>query len=210
MRRIIVLIIAVLALTGCGGKERVSDYERIHRRLAEMESYKTNAKVTYFYENREDSYETIQCAERNGRYKIENAEGDKTAILFDGKLIWLYNPTISSRLQAASSDKDRRREIILFTFLQNEAKGGEESVVTTAKQQEEEFIVFETSIFGGNSEYSSEKLFLEKKSGNPVRLVIYNDKGSEQVREEFSEFEYNPEMSDGEFKISECINKGKK
>ncbi|MCD8158724.1 MAG: outer-membrane lipoprotein carrier protein LolA [Clostridiales bacterium] len=191
-------------LCGCSGGEKVSDYERIHSRLSEMTGYKAVCQVTYYGNNMENTYTVNQTAESGGKYKIEAVKPKDlagTSILFDGNLIWLYNPSIDSKIQASSSEGDSRREIILFTFLKNESLSGEETSVSAVSAQGEKYVVLEASIPGGKTSYNREELFVDIKSGNPSRLVIYDENDNEHIRAEFTEFEYNPEISADEFKI---------
>ncbi|MCC8098116.1 MAG: hypothetical protein LIO44_06125 [Eubacterium sp.] len=119
----------------------------------------------------------------------------------------MYNPSIDSKFQAASAECVRRREIILFTFLKNESVSGEETAVSAASVGGEKYVVLEASIPGGDAGYNREELFVNIKTGNPSRLVIYDKNDKEHINAEFTEFEYNPEISADEFKIvSELMN----
>ncbi len=202
-----ILLAGSLLLSGCGGEE-ISDYDRIHKRLSEMTGYKAECSVTYYSDMTESTYMTKQMADEGGRYRIETVEPEKAdgiSILFDGNMIWLYNPVIRSKVQVASGENDKRREIVLFTFLKNEASSGEETTVSAASLDGEKYLTLEASIPGDDSEYSTEKLFVDIKSGDPKRLVIYNSKGGEHIVEEFESFEYNPEFLGDEFKISAML-----
>ena len=207
-RGFILLIMTAAFLSGCGSKKTVSDYDRIHTRLSEMTSYKAKCSVTYCSDLSKNTYETIQIADSEGRYRIEALKPDETngvSVLFDGDIIWLYNPAVKSKIQAAPKDSDKRREIILFTFLKNEGTSGEEASVSAASVDGEKYVVLEARIPGESEEYSSEKLFVDIKSGAPERLEIYNSKGRAHVIEEFDDFEFNPELSGNEFKIASML-----
>lgn len=204
------LFAGCLLLTGCAGDEEISDYDRIHRRLADMTGYKARCEVTYYSDMTESTYSTLQTADSSGRYRIEALEPEKSdgiSILFDGDMIWLYNPSIRSRIQVASGENDKRREIVLFTFLKNEALSGEETTVAVSSSEGEKYLTLEAAIPGDDPLYSSEKLFVDIKSGDPERLEIYDEKGKAHVVEEFDRFEYNPEFMGNEFKISAMLQK---
>ncbi len=196
---------ACLVFSGCSGGEKVSDYERIHSRLSAMTGYRAVCEVTYYGNITENTYTVNQTAEAEGRYKIEAVKPEEiegTTILFDGNMIWLYNPKVGSKIQVASAEKDKKRELILFTFLKNEGTSGEEASVSAAAVNGEKYVVLEASIPGGERGYAREELYVDIKTGNPARLVIYDENGKEHITEEFSEFEYNPEISGDEFKIA--------
>ena len=96
---------------------------------------------------------------------------------------------------------------MLFTFLKNEALSGEETTVAVSSSEGEKYLTLEAAIPGDDPLYSSEKLFVDIKSGDPERLEIYDEKGKAHVVEEFDRFEYNPEFMGNEFKISAMLQK---
>lgn len=205
MKKVVLAAVLCLGLCGClGGGEELSDYDRINKQLGEMEGYRAVCEVAYQTNKGESTYVTEVSAERSGRYKLVGSEPEAVKdveILFDGNMIWLYNPNVESKLQVAAKEGDMRRELILFTFLKNENMGGEESTVAAASVGDEKYITLAAEIPGGDKNYAREELFVEIKSGKPARLVIYDSEGNEYLTEEFSEFEYNPEFDEGEFGI---------
>ncbi|MCD7904574.1 MAG: outer-membrane lipoprotein carrier protein LolA [Clostridiales bacterium] len=211
LKALFLFLSAVFIMAACSGGDKVSDYEKIHSRLSAMTAYRAVCRVTYCKSKTENTYVINQTAESGGKYKIEAVEPkdlEGTSILFDGNLIWLYNSSIDSKLQVASGENDRKKEIILFTFLKNETTSGAEAAVSASSSKGEKYVVLEASIPGGDSNYSKEALYVDIKTGNPSRLVIYDGDGEEYITEEFTEFEYNPEISESEFKIASEIIKG--
>ncbi len=203
MKKIFFALILCLGLCGCLTEgEQLSDYDRINKTLSEMEGYSAVCDVSVRTNKGKAEYVTEVKAERSGKYKLTGIEPEdvkNVEILFDGNMIWLYNPNIENKLQVAAKDSDMRRELILFTFLKNESRGSEESTVSAAAAGEEKYITLEAKIPRGDKNYSREELFVETKKGEPKRLVIYDKNGEEYLTAEFSEFEYNPKFDEGEF-----------
>lgn len=200
-----IFLTGLVILSGCTGEKNVSDYDRIHKRLVEMTGYEAVCEVTYHSPGGEDKLVIKQSADASGRYRLEGEKPEETSgstILYDGNMLWLYNPNVKSRIKVSAAEKDKRRELILFTFMKNETRAGEEPVTDAASGDGADCIVFEAEIPGGDESYASEKLFVDSEEGNPIRLVIYDSKGEEYISEEFSDFVYNPEFDADEFKIA--------
>lgn len=203
---IFAICILCISISGCKGKSSLSDYDRIHTRLTEMTGYSANCEITYYTDKSEDRLVIEQSADNTGKYKIKGVEPKETSgstILFDGNMIWLYNPSVKSKVQVSATEKDRRKELILFTFLKNETMAGEEPTTAASSQPEQKYIVFESTIPGNDENYASEKLFMDEKSGDPAKLIIYNSKGDEYLTEVFSDFVYNPDFDQNTFAIAE-------
>lgn len=211
MKKVFWAAVLALALCGCAdGGGALSDYDRINKGLSEAEGYRAVCEITSPTNRGEDKYVTEVSAERGGRYKLTGLEPEGikgVEILFDGNMIWLYNPNIENKLQVAAKDSDMRRELILFAFLKNESIGGKQSAVAAAAAEGEKFITLDAEIPGGDKNYTREELFVEIKSGKPKRLVIYNSEGREYITEEFSEFEFNPKFEENEFVVTGSVQK---
>lgn len=198
----IIIILSLFLLCSCGLKP-IEGYESIQDKLMTMESYCTNAKITYINNKGEDSFDTIYYATKDGKYRMELLQPQDykdNIILFDGKMVWHYNPSIEQKVQVDAPDKPQRQELSLFTFLENYVKS-QEVTVESANLDEGLCTVLEAEIPGDNKFLSTEKLWVSNEDMLPVRLVIYNEEGKEKIIVEFSDFKYNCEIDETKFTI---------
>lgn len=201
MKRLI-LFLCILVMTGCVRAE--NSYPTIQDKMMAMESYSTDCKLTYISNKGETMYETRQIASRDGRYRIETDKPDEyknNIIMYDGQMVWQYNPNLKeNKISVNPPDKASRREVILFSFLENYVKSKDVGV-ETANIDKSRCTVLEAKLAGGNELLSSEKLWVDNESQNPVKLVIYDEENNERIVAEFSNFVYNYNLKDEDFKI---------
>lgn len=199
MRKILILLMLLL-LPACASDKTA--YPTIQEKLTAMESYKTDAVVTYISNKGETKYTTSQIADKAGRYRIETSKPEDytgNIVMYDGKMVWQYNPNLeNNKISVNPPDKASRREIILFSFLENYVKSKDVSL-GVASLDESLCTVLEAQIPGNNKLLATEKLWVDNESQDPVRLVVYDSEGKERIVAEFTNFEYNYPIDDDTF-----------
>ncbi len=202
MKKLILFILFIITFTSCSPKEE--KYPTIQDKLSNMQSYKTDAEITYISNKGSTSYNAVIYAKNDERYRIEvNSPEDYKGniIMYDGKLVWQYNPHLQdNKISANPPDKASRREIILFSFIKNYAKSME-TTVASANVDNTKTTVLEAKIPSSTKLLSSEKLFVDNETALPVKLVIYDSDNNEKIVVNFSNFEYNQKIEDDVFKI---------
>ncbi len=197
------LFLCILILTGCTRSQ--NSYPTIQDKLMAMESYSADCKITYISNKGETVYETGHKAVRDGRYRIETSKPDEykdNVVMYDGKMVWHYNPNLKdNKISINPQDKASRREILLFSFIENYVKSKDVGV-ETASLDESRCTVLEAKIAGGNKLLSTEKLWVDNESQNPVQLVIYDENNKERIVAEFSNFVYNCNLDEKDFQIN--------
>ena len=199
MKKICLLLLFLLLFSGCRKSE--SGYDSVQDRLMNMTAYNADVEIDYINGGENAVYKAKQTAVNDGRYKMvtyypENLKD--CAILFDGKLIWQYNPNVEKKIKVDSKDKPERSQLILFTFLENYVKSAD-TTVTTAKSEGEKCTVLEAEITNGDKLMAKEKLWAGDEDMLPKKLVIYDSDGNETIVVTFNSFEYNPQLSENEF-----------
>ena len=201
-------IMFVLALAGCSNASDTDEYANIQDKLVNMESYSCEAEVTFYSNKGENKYTINQQAKNDGRYFLETTSPDSVKgniILFDGNMLWQYNPNLDSKISVGDKDKMERKEICLFTFLENYLKS-KDVALETANIDESIYTILEAKIPGGNKYFDSEKLFINNETKAPERLVIYDTEGKERILVTYNNFVYNPEIEDSKFNVENIAN----
>lgn len=208
--KLFLLIILSLSLTfplvGCSNNTNtISSYKDIQEALMNMESYTSNLTITYISNKGETEYSVLQTVKKDGRYILETTAPEDLAgsfIIYDGNLIWQYNPHNEEKISVADKEKMERQQISIFTFLENHLNSQDITVETSATD-ESIYTVLEAVIPSNNTYFSTEKLWLNNSSNMPEKLVIYDKDGAERVIVVFNDFTYNPNIEDNIFNIED-------
>lgn len=198
------LMLFLLPLTACQGSK--NQYPTIQDKLMAMTSYQADCTIIYISNKGQREYTITQLASNDGRYRIETKlpeEYKNNIIVYDGKMVWHYNPNLKdNKISINPPDKMARREIILFSFIENYVKS-KDTDVTTAKLDESLCTVLEAKIPGDNSFMSTEKLWIDNETKTPQKLIIFDKDNKERIVAEFSNFVYNCNLKDKDFSIQQ-------
>lgn len=193
-----------ISFVACGKEEVLSETEAIQKQLVEMDGYLCDATLTRASNKGEQIYETKQYFKSTGEYRLEitapeNVAGNYT--VFDGSRVAQYNPKLDEQVVKDVPDSKQRNELFLGQFIENymksEGVGVEAAAIDDAK-----CIVLE-AVIGGDSVLASEKLWVDRETFLPRRLVLYDETGAERYCLDYNEFIYNPEFSEDIFTIEE-------
>lgn len=200
------LMAAVMLFTSCAASKTAKDeaaYDKIQKKLINLQSYEATGTVTYISNKNTHTYDVTQFCKITGEYRVEVTGPEKVAgniTICDGKTIAQFNNRIKGKLIVGTQDSSERYEIFLTSFVKNYVKSQEVSV-SVAKMNESACTVLEAKIPGEHPYLSTEKLWVDNTTLNPVKLVIYDPDGGERVVVNFISFEYNKELDDKLFLI---------
>lgn len=206
-----VFLLFSLFLSSCSFKKSDSfdDYSSIQEKLINMNSYSADSSLTYISNKGESNYNIKQFVRKDGKYILQTIYPDSLKghfILFDGNILWQYNPSIDSKISVGDKDKLERKEISLFSFIQNYTKSKDVSVETSSSDNNL-YTILEAIIPSSNQYFASEKLWINNKSKLPEKLVIFDKDGRQRVVLSFSNFSYNPNLDDSIFNVDNIIKK---
>jgi len=201
-----ILLGAMLLFSGCGllSKDDPAAYEKIQAKLTQMESYEAAATVAFVSNKNTHEYETLQQCRISGEYRIEVTGPDKVAgniTIFDGNIICQYNERTGGQMTVGTQEAPERAEIFLTSFVKNYIKS-QEVTISVANMDESVCTVLEATIPGEHPYLRTEKLWVDNKTLQPVKLIIYDPDGGERILVTYHSFEYNKVLDDSLFKVT--------
>ena len=208
MKKILSLFLSfslLFTIAACSREEPMTELESIQKQLAEMKGYTCTATLTRTNERGTQTYETRQYYRATGEYRLELLSPEQVAgnyTIFDGKQVCQYNPRLDSSILRDVPANQHRNELFLGQFIENYMQS-EGVSVEAAALDESRCIVLEAVIPGNDPRLSAEKLWVDRTSLLPVRFVIYDAKGEESYRMDYSAFQFDPPLDDSLFTISE-------
>jgi outer membrane lipoprotein-sorting protein len=189
---------------GIDVEDSSSGYEKAHKMLADLKTFKAEANVKYISNKNENEYETLQHGKITGEYRVEVTGPEKvsgTVTIFDGKQIAQFNPKLGGKVVVSENESAERSEIFLTSFIKNYFMSNEVSV-SAAKLDEAKCTVLEAVVPGGHHFIATEKLWVSNKTKKPLQLVIYDQDGGERIIVTYNTFSYNIDIDDSIFKTN--------
>jgi len=201
------VLLLSFVLGGCGKKaitkEEVSDYEKIHTMLLELENFSATATVKYISNKNENIFSMRQFAKITGEYRLEITDPENsrgTITVYDLNQIAQINPTVNDKVIITKNESAERSEIFLTSFIKNYFTSKEVSVAVS-DIGDSKCTVLEAVIKGDHPYISTEKLWVDNETKKPVKLEIYDADGTARIIVTYGEFFYNTELDDKIFKI---------
>lgn len=184
---------------GCGKttEDNKTPLEQFESRMENMQSYSCHATMTRVSNKGQNQYETKQYYKSTGEYKMELLAPESVAgnyTVFDGKQICQFNPRVSGHVILDVPEDKQRNELFLGAFFSNYKENPKSA-------EEDNALIFETVIPGGNRYAASEKLWVDKASLLPTKLVIYDQDGKERYLIDYQEFTFDASFAPDFFAI---------
>lgn len=211
MKKSLIFIMVILfILSSCSmlptdkkSEDTPISYKSINEFINNLDTYAALTNITYISNSNENSYKTLQYCRKNGEYRTEVIEPDNVSgnvTMFDGKIIYQYNPKLSDQIQITSTENSERSEIFLTSFLKNYAMSQEVSV-SVSNFNDSQYTVIEAIIPGNHPYMTNEKLWINNETLLPEKLVVYDYNDQERIIIQFEEFVFNPVLEDKIFTV---------
>ena len=201
---IFLIITVIMCMCGCTNESASkTPMEKIHQRLNSLESYHATGNVTRITENGENKYGIEQYYKISGQYRLEMTSPDDVAgnyTVYDGNTVCQFNPRVEGKIIKNVPENQARNELFIGCFIKN-YMNSEGVSVSVSEIDEGMCTVLEAVIPGNNKFTSSEKLWINNDTLDPVKLVIYDSEGNERYILEYINFEYNIQIDDNIFKV---------
>ncbi|ABR50227.1 Outer membrane lipoprotein-sorting protein-like protein [Alkaliphilus metalliredigens QYMF] len=197
--KVVLMMLLVLNITACQQPTDEELFYKAQKKLGGLETYETIAKI-YIKDERdqERSYHFMQTFKYPNQYRLELLEPEElkgTTILSNGKKSWLIQPSINQTRMLDSFDHSQEQMMFIGYFLRNLYEA-EDSGIETETLNGEAYIVITTPLPEVNYYFSYQKLWIDKKKIEPVKLHILDQEGGIRFRVFYENFQYNPIIED--------------
>ena len=198
------LIFCSLILCGCMIKNRHNlDASKIQDKLINMESYACLANVSHISDSTTNIYETKQVYQMDGKYRMEVIKPEHIAGLttvFNGDKIIQHHTRLGKYYSCELVPDDLRNQVFLGSFVKNYLQS-EDVSIRVQNMGPGLTTVLDAIIPGANKHMCLQRVWIDQKTYQPVRMAILNEEDKETVVIEFLEFTYNPKINESIFSL---------
>ncbi len=194
------LIVLSLSVVGCKGNAYPS---KVQEKLINMEGYTCVASISSISEGNSNTYQSNQIYEMSGRYRVEVTKPEHIkglTTICNGEKVIQYNPQIENPKIVELPVNNFRNQMFLGTFVQNYLQS-EDVAIEVQKIEGGLTTMLEAVIPGGSKHMSTQRVWLNPETGEPVRMTISNQDDEETIKIEFIEFTYDPQINESIFMI---------
>lgn len=201
LKGILVLLVVVISITACGKPSDKERYYNAHKKMMEIKSYQTIAKISSYTGDSKREYEFNQMFQYPDKYRLEvispnSIKGNLT--IFNGKAAWIQHATIDQTWKMDNFEQSKEQLMFIGYFLKNFINS-ENSTYHSESFKGKDSIVVTTELPGGNPHFYSQRLWIDGKDFTPLRLNIIDKQDRVRFEVYYEDFKMNPELSEDLF-----------
>ncbi|WP_026476646.1 LolA family protein [Alkaliphilus transvaalensis] len=202
--KIIVVMMLLTLLSGCQPPTDEEIYYKAQKKLGEMESYQTTAKIYVQREEIEQEYVFQQSFHYPNKYHLEvlfpeNLKGNLT--ISNGRTAWIKHPSINQVWRMEQFEQSQEQLMFIGYFMRNLYNSGE-STIERKIVEGKDFIVITTPLPGANYYFYQQRLWVDTKELVPTQLHIIDEKGKTRFKVLYEDFIYNPKLEEDLFNLN--------
>lgn len=201
LKAIFVLVVITISITACTKPSDKERYYDAHKKMMEIKSYQTIAKISSYTGDSKREYEFNQMFQYPDKYRLEvispnSIKGNLT--IFNGKVAWIQHATINQTWKMDNFEQSKEQLMFIGYFLKNFINS-ENSTYHSESFEGRDSIVITTELPGGNPHFYSQKLWIDGKDFTPLRLNIIDNQDKVRFEVYYEDFKMNPELSEDLF-----------
>ncbi|WP_349769363.1 outer membrane lipoprotein carrier protein LolA [Bacillus sp. NTK071] len=191
-------ILMLVALSGCGQKSQQDVVDALDKKLNEMDSYKVNAKMTLETGEEPQRYDVEIWYQKPSYYRVElkNATKEQSQIILrNDEGVFVLTPALNKSFRFQSNWPENGSQAYLYNTLVSDILN-DSSAGFEAKDND---YVFTTKTNYQNKNLSKQSIKLNKKDLAPEKVTIMNQDMKPLVNIEFSNMKFNASFDKGAF-----------
>lgn len=195
---IFLLIMAVVIMTACIKPSEEKMYYKAHKKMMEIKSYETIAKISCHTGDSVREYKFNQVFQYPDKYRLEvisppSLEGNMT--IYNGKIAWIKHAAINQAWKMDNFEQSNEQMMFIGHFLKNFVSS-ENGNYHREKINGQNNIVITTEVPGGNPHFYKQRLWVSGKDYTPIRLSVMDEQENSRFEVYFEDFKVNPKLDE--------------
>jgi len=192
---------AVIFMIACGKPSDQEIFYDAHKKMMEIQSYETTAKIITHSGNNKREYEFNQSFMYPDKYRLEvispnSIKGNVT--IFNGKIAWIEHAAINQIWKMDNFEQSNEQLMFIGYFLSNFINS-ENSNYMSESLNGQDSIVITTELPGGNPHFSKQKLWISRDDFIPLQLSIVDNQDQVRFEVYYENFKMNPNLDESLF-----------
>ncbi|MBS2967459.1 outer membrane lipoprotein carrier protein LolA [Metabacillus sp. KIGAM252] len=205
---LLVGLIAVFLMSACGNKSQNDVVKGLDKKVEDLESYKTNAKMTLQTGSEPQVYDVEIWYKEPSFYRVNlknPAKEQSQMILRNEEGVYVLTPSLNKSFRFQSDWPKNSSQAYLFESLVKDIISDKAAVFKATEKQ----YVFETKTnYQNNSMLPMQEITFNKKDLSPASVKVMDPDRNALVTVEFKDFEFNPSFDKDSFNMEKNMSFG--
>ncbi len=205
MKRILLLFITLLLLTGCGKVDKDKLIKNFKNDVESSKAYTLESKMEIY--NAEDTFEyNIKVSYMDDDYfkvdMVNTLSNHEQIILRNGKDVYVVTPSLNKSYKFVSEWPYNSSQSYILNSLVKDIDNDDEIEFT--KEEDGYSLIVEVD-YPNNSNLKYEKLFFDKKM-NLKTVNVYDDEDIISLKVDFTNIDYKANLKESDFNIDNLVS----
>lgn len=205
MKKMLLLLIIPLLITGCGKKNNEAIKNNFINKINDAKSYIIKAQMEVY--NDEDTYtysiEASYLKEDYYKVKMINQTNNHEQIILRNKdAVYVITPSLNKSFKFQSKWPDNSSQSYLLKQIAKDITNSEDSEIT---ESDSNIIIKSNVNYPNNQELKYQKTTIDK-DGNLKNNEVYGPKDELRIKVTFMKIDYKASIKETDFRIEDYIN----
>nr|WP_155113715.1 outer membrane lipoprotein carrier protein LolA [Metabacillus mangrovi] len=199
---------AVFLMSACGNKSQTDVVKGLDKKVEDLQSYKTKAKMTLQTGSEPQVYDVEIWYKEPSFYRVNlknPAKEQSQMILRNEEGVYVLTPSLNKSFRFQSDWPKNSSQAYLFESLVNDVIKDKAAVFKATEKQ----YVFETKTnYQNNSMLPMQEITFNKNDLSPASVKVMDPDRNALVTVEFKDFEFNPSFDKDSFNMEKNMSFG--
>lgn len=205
MKKIFLLFISMLLLTGCGKVNKDKLVDDFTKKVENANSYKLNGSLEIY--NNEDvfNYDISVMYKKDNLFKVDmiNTNNDNEQIILrDKEAVYVVTPSLNKSYKFVSEWPFNSSQSYILNSLIKDIKEDNEIEYLTI----DDYYVLQVDVNYPNNSYLKYEKIMFDKNMNLKKVIVYDSEDIESIKVEFNNISYDEKVDDNEFNIDSILD----
>ncbi len=205
MKKIFLLFISMLLLTGCGKVSKDKLVDDFTKKVENANSYKLNGSLEIY--NNEDvfNYDISVMYKKDNLFKVDmiNTNNDNEQIILrDKEAVYVVTPSLNKSYKFVSEWPFNSSQSYILNSLIKDIKEDNEIEFLTI----DDYYVLQVDVNYPNNSYLKYEKIMFDKNMNLKKVIVYDSEDIESIKVEFNNISYDEKVDDNEFNIDSILD----
>ena len=205
MKKILLLFMGVLLLTGCGKINKEEDINKIISKINNVKSYKVTGNMEISNDEETFTYSIESYYLKDNYYKVllvNQTNNHEQIILRNNGDIYVITPSLNKSFKFQSSWPNNSSQSYMLKSI---VKDIENDKNHTIEKKDNGYIVKTLVNYPNNNELKYQKIYINKDN-EFEKVEVYDENDIVKIKVEFSKIELNPGLKEEDFRLEDYIN----
>ena len=205
MKKVFLIIITLLCLTGCNKKINVNPINEFESSVNKTKSYKIVGTMELQNDEEIFEYELTVSYLKDSNYKVEmlnKTNNQEQIILKNEDGLYVITPALNKSFKFESTWPDNSSQAYILSSLLKDIKNDKNTSYVT---KDDMYIIQCAVNYPNNSELSYQKIYLDKNY-NLKKVEVYNDADLVKIKINLTDVDLKAGLNEDEFELKKYVN----